>query len=549
MQELLDSSEKTRREAATSLADRAEKTPHEIEPLVPEMLGYLRQSDDDMVRLGISSAIFKLDEKIPGTGRKYSTEIMETLDFFSSYEFTTDESDSLLNAIVGHLFNTQIPHLLTNSQLLTQHLPLIFTYLKKDGSVKWSAYRIFAQVSSENPRMFQDHIGEIIELVGKGNKELSASLLSFYQVKPDEFEEHMDTLIHIYKNDKDAKSVMSSLLVEISRKRPELLEPHIDLMISELSSPTFSSNASIVLGEIARVNPSLVHPHVSELRDATQMVDALKYQIPNILGLIGRSSVDVAREVLPFLSDLLKEADQNLAVMVLSEFRNLGEMDRGLLEPYMGLIQGFSDDPQEYVRSQAQLIIDYYEGRDFRSLAVQIEQQNAMIREAAVSVEALKEYVDKNVEMLKTFIADVAKKLPLPVKFSTEGRIRKTLQLYFVCGMQTERCIYPEDRPFITETKLWNKWLKIAISVVKIGKAIIFPVESGEILDQIREVYDTYKSEDETEFLTYIREPFLTSDEQDKLINQLRDVRFFDVFNYDPQTASWACLMCKPPRS
>jgi hypothetical protein len=256
----------------------------------------------------------------------------------------------------------------------------------------------------------------------------------------------------------------------------------------------------------------------------------------------------VAREVLPILSSTLENAEQNVAMMHLSEFRNLGEMNRELLLPYMDQIRKYADDPQEFLRDQANLIIDYMEGRDIRSLADKIEEQNARIKEAAVTYEALKEYMETNIEILKNFIADITKKLPIPVKFSTEGRIRKTLQLHFICGTQSERCLYPEDRPFIIESQTWNKWLKVAMSAVNIGKSVIFPIE-GSAVDAIREAYQAYKTEDDEEFLKYISEPFLTSQEQDNLILQLRSAQFFEVFHYDSQTANWTCLMCKRPDS
>lgn len=39
-------------------------------------------------------------------------------------------------------------------------------------------------------------------------------------------------------------------------------------------------------------------------------------------------------------------------------------------------------------------------------------------------------------------------------------------------------------------------------------------------------------------------EPFLTSEEQDKLLNQLRAASFFQKFQYDNQTANWLCANC-----
>jgi hypothetical protein len=547
MHELLSDNDDIRRAAGSSLVDRASSNPEELEPKIPELLGYIQRTSDDIISVNIASAISKICEKIPGTGQKYSSEVIGTLDFLSSREMTDGDKGAIINSAAIQLFVTQQHHLSSTPLQLKQALPTIFKYLKKESSVKWSALGVITQVSMENPKVLESYTGEIIQLVGQGVTQLSTSLSFLYKIKPEEFEKNLDVLLRVFQTDKTAQSTILSVFLEISKKRPELFESHIELFKAGLTSPMSASSVSLILSEIAHSNPMAVYPYLNDLKQSVEYVDALKHTVPNLLGLIGRFSEDVAREILPFLAELLVDSDQNVAVAVLSEFRNLGDMNRELLEPYMNLIRDFADDPQEYVREQANLIIDFVEGRDIHSLAAQIEEHKTKIREAAVSVDILKEYVESNVEMLKNFIADVVKKLPMPVKFSTEGRIRKILQLHFVCNKQTERCLYPDDRPFITETKAWHRWLKIAMSAVKIGKAIIFPFETSEAIDAVREAYDAYRNKDDKEFLEYISEPFLTSEEQDNLVIQLRDARFFEVFNYDPQAAGWACMMCKPP--
>ena len=84
------------------------------------------------------------------------------------------------------------------------------------------------------------------------------------------------------------------------------------------------------------------------------------------------------------------------------------------------------------------------------------------------------------------------------------------------------------------------------MSAVKIGKAIMIPFDSGEAVDAVREAYNAYKDKGDRDFLTEFSEPFLTSEQQDNLINQLRDARYFDVFSFDPGTTGWSCMMCKP---
>jgi hypothetical protein len=472
---------------------------------------------------------------------------METLEFLSPREMSENDSESMINAAASHLFTTQIQLYLADTQLLSGSFPLIFKYLKKRGAARWPAYRLVSSVSYENPKLLEDYTGDVIDLVIQGSKELSAPLMHLYQIEPEEFHSRLEKLVQLYQADSEIRSLLLSIFAEMSREQPQLLIPYLDLFVGGLKSPAYGPMVVTILSEIARVNPHAVYPHMNDLKQSLDHVDTLKFTVPQLLGLIGRLSEDVAREILPFLAELLKDADQTVAILVLSEFRNLGHMNRELLEPYMDLIRKYADDPQQYVRDQANLIIDIMEGRDLRSLAAQIEEQNALIREAALTVDSLKEYVDKNVAMLKTFIADVVKKLPIPIRFTAEGRVRKTLKLHYVCGIQTDRCLYPLERPFETETKEWSKWLRIAMSAVSIGKAVIFPFETSDAVDSVREAYNLYKTGEEKDFLSFISEPFLTSSEQDKLITQLREARFFDVFNYDPQNAEWACIMCNPP--
>ena len=53
-----------------------------------------------------------------------------------------------------------------------------------------------------------------------------------------------------------------------------------------------------------------------------------------------------------------------------------------------------------------------------------------------------------------------------------------------------------------------------------------------------------YREKDDKDYLAYISQPFLTSEEQDHLVEQLRNAKYFDVFQYDAQEAGWNCTMC-----
>jgi hypothetical protein len=68
-----------------------------------------------------------------------------------------------------------------------------------------------------------------------------------------------------------------------------------------------------------------------------------------------------------------------------------------------------------------------------------------------------------------------------------------------------------------------------------------------EGIQNIKEAYEVIRSREDREFNAYITEPFLTSEEQDKLIEQLREAMFFEHFTHDSQRGGWACKNCLPP--
>ena len=120
------------------------------------------------------------------------------------------------------------------------------------------------------------------------------------------------------------------------------------------------------------------------------------------------------------------------------------------------------------------------------------------------------------------------------------GTLRKTLILHFEC------CRTGYEFPIVSHE--WSKWLKMGFSLVKAGQAVI-DLGMGNPLgilkkgvECIQEIYSAYKTNDDDEFNTYITNPFLTSTEQDQLLEKLRDQKFFEVFAYDAQRGGWYLL-------
>ncbi|UCG00941.1 MAG: hypothetical protein JSW11_15155 [Candidatus Heimdallarchaeota archaeon] len=546
--DLSSPNEDLRKNAVDEIYELISANPNELTPHIRSFLKVIRTTSDNYIFQYLGSTISTIASSVPSLGTDYFDDILETVTVLTENFAMDDESEGFVGICAIGLLETIRQPITTDPRKFIEALPTFFKLMEKDHSVKYSAMGYVSPMVSRSPRIFKDYVPQIFDLVKGGMTEMISLLWELYKFNPPFYEENIDFLLQMAK-DVNYSSIALMILNEMAKKNSTIMNPYIKDLKDTIHSPHTASSSIMIFSEIARNNPELIQPILPEIQEAMEYNNTLKMMAPNIFGLVGRMSVKIAAELLPFLVELLDDPDHNVHTVTLMEIRNLGEMDRSLLDPYIEKIRTLEDDPQEYIRDQAKYIVDIYEGRTVREFAAAIDDHNKRISEMVHSYEDLKAYVDENVSELKEFISQIAKKLPIPSEFSTEGRIRKTMKLHFTCGMQNDRCLYPSDRSFTAETKAWNKWLKIALSAVKIGAAVIHPVAAGGAVDAVKDVYEVYRTKDDADFISYISQPFLTSEEQDNLIVQLRKARFFDIFNYNAQQGNWACLMCNPPGS
>lgn len=513
----------------------------DLKEYVPQLFKVLNKNVQEMTKLHCVTNIAKVLSSDPTEVDNYIGSIKESIQSLLEENLS---DDGLLGSAVIQLLQPVIPKFQTNSQLLSEWLDLLFELVKEDGSVKHSAYGPIVTAAMQQPIVLKDHVPKIFEAIEGGFSQLSSSLYSLYSYNPSEYERRIDLLLNLYKTDITYQSMYLMVLNEIAKKKPSLLAKHVSDFSSGLNNPSLAASVVMLYNEVASYDASVFLPYIDSLFQAVQYNQNLIYQVPNILGLVGRLNTTIGVKILDQLFKLFSMGNDMAKGMILSEIRNVGEQDKSLLDQYISQIESLESSPQELIRDQAISIMNFYRGIDVRSLASKIEEQNEKIKNAAKSVDDLMEYVDENITELKEFIAEIAKKIPTPRTFSTEGKIRKTLILHFVCDKEGERCIFPSSRTFTTETKDWSKWLKIAFSGIKLGKSLIIPAAIGDAGKAVKDAYDAYKEKYDKDFLAYISEPFLTSSEQDNLVHQLRNAKYFDVFHYNAQAAGWYCTMC-----
>ncbi len=98
-------------------------------------------------------------------------------------------------------------------------------------------------------------------------------------------------------------------------------------------------------------------------------------------------------------------------------------------------------------------------------LDAKIESLNKSVSTSCSNIDEVIAYVDRNMHEMKDFLALIAKKLPQPTRFEVHGTLRKALILHFEC------CVTKQE--FQITSHDWNKWLKIAFSLVKVKLSFI----------------------------------------------------------------------------
>ena len=161
-------------------------------------------------------------------------------------------------------------------------------------------------------------------------------------------------------------------------------------------------------------------------------------------------------------------------------------------------------------------------------------------RRREVAETELRAEIDAKVAKLKSFLGEVCKKLPRPQRVNVSRKwlgTRVVVKLVFVCPRT--------DKELEVESSDWSLWLKFAWSIVQAGNPLELVQDIVGTVDTVRDMVETayaaYHEVDnaQTTLDAMRTDPILLPSEEEKLIQGLRDAKFYDSFTYDDQTAEW----------
>jgi hypothetical protein len=403
---------------------------------------------------------------------------------------------------------------------------------------------------------FTDKMDTLFDIIRKNNKvevfaALNTTATKNYETVRPHFEKNIDVLFTL-----DFTRTCTIFNTMANNGSGKALSAYTDKFVEMLELKTVKHDVMVfyILGSISASNPDAVFPYVDKLYQFALSTPNAGNTLASLLANCGKTSIDNMKKkdstmkITEMLCRMLSEDSFGEQVVpsvlngIVNQFSLLGEENTSVLTTHMDKIKSYSGKSGIIVEK----IVDWYEGRSLKktderldALETKVAAMNEDFAATCHNMEEVSALMDKKIGDLKEFVGEIVKKLPQPCQLEVVGGMRKTLILHFRCARS--------GQTVTTETKDWDQWCKVGFGLIKLGKCAAVaaagnPMALAGGVGAIQDIYNGYKTKDDKDFNTFISQPFLTSAESDKLINQLRAGKFFEKMEYDAQTADWVCI-------
>lgn len=168
--------------------------------------------------------------------------------------------------------------------------------------------------------------------------------------------------------------------------------------------------------------------------------------------------------------------------------------------------------------------------------------------------DTIQHFCEKHLDKIKSYMKNVAHKLPPPAKCTIEERRgKKFAKLHFACQNRGNHCLYSKTF-FSFRTRNAKTWIHLMFLDLQ-SRADNALSSWDPSVSSLKHCWDTLKFENRT-FITLVTSAFPHIKEQDALLNELRNSGFFDVFEIGSVVKSssnslddlqWGCFLCNHP--
>ncbi|XP_071524266.1 protein melted isoform X2 [Panulirus ornatus] len=159
--------------------------------------------------------------------------------------------------------------------------------------------------------------------------------------------------------------------------------------------------------------------------------------------------------------------------------------------------------------------------------------------------DTVQHFCEKHLDKIKAYMQKVFVKLPLPVRCGIEERKnKKHAKLYFACQGKGEHCLYNKHL-FSMKTRSPRIWIHLMFLALQARSCVALSTREMQV-SSLKNCWDILKCDAKT-FVTLVTSAFPSAKDMDMLLHELRNARFFDVFEYNGVEQQWGCFLCNHP--
>ncbi|XP_042230886.1 protein melted-like isoform X2 [Homarus americanus] len=159
--------------------------------------------------------------------------------------------------------------------------------------------------------------------------------------------------------------------------------------------------------------------------------------------------------------------------------------------------------------------------------------------------DTVQHFCEKHLDKIKAYMQKVFVKLPLPVRCGIEERKnKKHAKLYFACQGKGEHCLYNKHL-FTMKTRNPRIWIHLMFLALQARSCVALSTREMQV-SSLKNCWDILKCDTKT-FVTLVTSAFPSAKDMDMLMHELRNARFFDVFEYNGVEQQWGCFLCNHP--
>uniref|UniRef100_A0A915PYT4 PH domain-containing protein n=1 Tax=Setaria digitata TaxID=48799 RepID=A0A915PYT4_9BILA len=168
--------------------------------------------------------------------------------------------------------------------------------------------------------------------------------------------------------------------------------------------------------------------------------------------------------------------------------------------------------------------------------------------------DVVRQFVDHRRSKIQNYIHNISKTYPIPVLCVSEGNkgAKHRMRVHFRCQVADDHCIYDSNQFFSFKTHAAPVWLHLmflqmeATSIETTGQVIAQCSETYQALSSCWSSLPSAQTRNRP-FLELVTSAFPAHKEQQQILKELLDARYFDSFSYNIVLQKWSCFSCNHP--